>query len=405
MLNIFKIGLPLQLLVVVSGSLLFGNMIPVEGIAVAYAMSLTLKSLLLFVMPFIIFAFIFSCLISFKQGTMRFLTFLLGSICLSNFICTLIAFGVGMLGLAFFSQLSMQAFETGAELVPAWTFSLQRLVSNDVALFLGLTSGLVFSYLRVEAIERLSEQLKSVAHFILSRLFIPLLPIFILGFILKMQHEGILFNAIITYAPVVILFVVTQLVYISFLYALATDFSLKRWLQALKNVAPAGLTAVSTMSSLAALPYTLKAAKENTKNHPLVDIIVPSTVNVHLMGDSIAIPMMALVILYSMGMPSPSLSIYLIFAFYFVINKFAVAAVPGGGILVMLPVLQQYLGFNDEMLSLITMLYILFDALITCANVLGNGAFSILMTRVFKQNSKQEFSSIEREEGVFKKVA
>ena len=73
---------------------------------------------------------------------------------------------------------------------------------------------------------------------------------------------------------------------------------------------------------------------------------------------------------------------YLIFASYFVLAKFSVAAVPGGGILVMLPILESYLGFDSGMLSLITALYILFDPIITCANVFGNGAFSMGLTQV-----------------------
>jgi Na+/H+-dicarboxylate symporter len=56
-----------------------------------------------------------------------------------------------------------------------------------------------------------------------------------------------------------------------------------------------------------------------------------------------------------------------------------VAAIPGGGIVVMLPILESCLGFNSEMLSLITALYILFDPVITSANVLGNGMFAKLI--------------------------
>ena len=80
-------------------------------------------------------------------------------------------------------------------------------------------------------------------------------------------------------------------------------------------------------------------------------------------------------------MGEPSLLNYMIFALYFVLAKFSVAAVPGGGILVMLPILEKYLGFNSDMMSLITALYILFDPVITCANVLGNGAFAKMIDR------------------------
>lgn len=83
------------------------------------------------------------------------------------------------------------------------------------------------------------------------------------------------------------------------------------------------------------------------------------------------------------GIDEPSFINYLLFAFYFVLAKFSVAAVPGGGILVMLPILESYLGFNAEMMSLITALYILFDPVITSSNVLGNGAFSMVIEKVY----------------------
>ena len=84
----------------------------------------------------------------------------------------------------------------------------------------------------------------------------------------------------------------------------------------------------------------------------------------------------------SYGVAEPSLYSYLVFMSYFVLAKFSVAAVPGGGILVMLPILESCLGFNAQMLSLMTALYVLFDPFITCANVLGNGAFAKLIDKL-----------------------
>ena len=91
---------------------------------------------------------------------------------------------------------------------------------------------------------------------------------------------------------------------------------------------------------------------------------------------------MALAILLSFGGDLPSFSDYLIFASFFVLAKFAVAAVPGGGILVMLPILEKYLGFSGEMLSLITMLYMMFDPVLTASNVMGNGSFVMLISKL-----------------------
>jgi Na+/H+-dicarboxylate symporter len=62
---------------------------------------------------------------------------------------------------------------------------------------------------------------------------------------------------------------------------------------------------------------------------------------------------------------------------------FTVAAVPGATIIVMIPVVQEVLGFNGEMVSLATALYILYDAIGTTMNVMGNGVFVILYNRLF----------------------
>ena len=53
-----------------------------------------------------------------------------------------------------------------------------------------------------------------------------------------------------------------------------------------------------------------------------------------------------------------------------------------GGVLVMLPILQNYLGLTPDMLALVTAIYILFDPIITACNVAGNGAFAIFFDRI-----------------------
>ena len=78
------------------------------------------------------------------------------------------------------------------------------------------------------------------------------------------------------------------------------------------------------------------------------------------------------------------------FSIYFVWAKFSVAAIPGGGIIVMIPILEEHLGLSFEMLPLITTLYILFDPIITSANIMGNAVFARLLSNKFNytKNSK-----------------
>ena len=95
-------------------------------------------------------------------------------------------------------------------------------------------------------------------------------------------------------------------------------------------------------------------------------------------------------LLHTFGLPVPTAIEFLPFALAFVLAKFSVAAIPGGGILVMLPLLESYFAFTPEMASLITAFYILFDPLITAANITGNGALSLILHRLIPLKRTKE---------------
>jgi len=63
----------------------------------------------------------------------------------------------------------------------------------------------------------------------------------------------------------------------------------------------------------------------------------------------------------------------------------AVAGIPGGGIIVMIPILKTILGFDDTMISIITTLYFLQDGLGTAGNVMGDGALMIIINKILKR--------------------
>jgi Na+/H+-dicarboxylate symporter len=213
------------------------------------------------------------------------------------------------------------------------------------------------------------------------------MPFFIIGTAVKLQHDGILIQIFEHYLPILLIFVTSAYCYILLQYFALDGFNLSKTMTYIRNVFPAMITALGSMSSASALPLSIiKAPEENSEQKSNASVIIPATVNIHLVGDCFFIPMVAIAVMASFNMGVPSMSDYVIFAVHFVLAKFAVAAVSGGGILVMLPILQQYLGFSPEMLALITAIYILFDSLITACNVVGNGAFAILFDKITRLN-------------------
>lgn len=389
LLRLPKTSLSIRLMGVLVIALCAGPWVPLSIKSFLYASSLTLKELLLFVLPAIIFSCLFSCLLSFQGSkALKFVFTLFALVCVSNFTSVLIAYGIGNLQLIDLNLVQASQSHT-LELSPLWEMTLPKWLSNTQALALGFVGGIFFSFYPQASAYRLSETAKGLVTLFLEKAFIPVLPLFVLGFVLKMQHDGILAQMIESYLQLLLLITSTYILYLSLLFFGAAKFKPSLFKQYLKNILPVALMGFSTMSSLATMPVTLKAAQKNTNDLQIPQAIIPATVNVHLIGVAIAIPMMALCILSTFGYAIPSFGLYCKFAVYFVLAQFAVAAVPGGGILVMLPLLESHLGFSPEMCGLITALYILFDPVVTLTNVLGNSVLVIFCSRLFRSFSQK----------------
>ena len=392
-----KISLSIRLLGVLVIALFCGQWIPTSMKSFLYASSLSLKEFLLFVLPAIIFTCLFSCLLSFQGSkALKFVLSLFAIVCISNFISVFIAYGIGSLQLIDLNLLQ-EAHSNALELQPLWEITFPKWLSNTQALALGFIGGTFFSFYPQAWACRFSEAAKQMVTVFLEKAFIPVLPLFVLGFVLKMQHDGILAQMIESYLQLLLLITCTYILYLGLLFFGAAKCNPSRFKYYLKNILPVALMGFSTMSSLATMPVTLKAAQKNTNDLQIPQAVIPATVNVHLIGVSIAIPMMALCILSTFGYALPSFGLYCKFALYFVLAKFAVAAVPGGGILVMLPLLESHLGFSAEMCGLITALYILFDPVVTLTNVLGNSALVIFCSRLFRSFNQKPDPEIEND--------
>lgn len=378
-----------QLLLIFGLVLVFGDYCPLQLKRGAYAVSLSIKEVLVFTLPFIIFSYLTSCLFSLKQGALKFIVFILIGVILSNTVSILAAYGVKMTGLLNGSLQTAAIPFSPVVLKPLWQFNLPLWIKNDWALFAGLGVGAFLAIFPHKKVEKGLKKLKGSVDYFLHRIFIPLLPIFILGFILKLSHEGQLQPILQNYAHMFGVILTALILYIVMMYGVAVRFKARSWYQSLKNAFPSTVAGFSTMSSAATMPVTLYAAEKNTHGNKMVEAIIPATVNIHLLGDSIGVPIMMMVVMAAFGHPPMDFSTYLLFTGYFLMTKFAVAGIPGATIIIMVPVLEAHFGFTAEMSALITSIYILFDPVITAANVTGNGAFAILFTNLWRKKPAQ----------------
>tara|TARA_Y100001947_G_scaffold159198_1_gene175335 strand:+ start:1633 stop:2838 length:1206 start_codon:yes stop_codon:yes gene_type:complete len=375
-----KVKLPLCLLVILLVPLMAGNHVPVSVKSISYALSLSMKSILEWLLPFIIFSFVFYCLANLQKGAVFFVFLLVSCIFLSNFTALMYGYSVGKLGLNFL-QFSPKAMHSGPELLPYWHFHLTKLISNDTALLCGFFAGIFFSLKPHPLAKKASYQLNMLANAFLKHIFIPLLPIFILGFVFKLEYDQVLKMALTLYGPILVLVIVAQWSYLAFWYTALGGFS-KKGLTYIKNVLPATLTGFSTISSAAAMPVLLNSTERNLADETQARMLVPAIINIHTIGSAIGIPILSLATLITFGLPMPSPLAFAVFAFYTALAKYAVAAVPGGVIIVVAPILEAHLGFNSDMVGLITAVYLICDPFGTAANVTANGAFPIAFTKL-----------------------
>ncbi|MFZ4098898.1 MAG: cation:dicarboxylate symporter family transporter [Chlamydiia bacterium] len=359
--------------------------LPLYGKSLLYGMSLSLKSLILAALPFLIFGLIFKASVRIAKTASKWILWIVAAVCLSNLLSTLLSYGVGTV--AYHLPMVLPSLHQSDALLPIGEISFPNWIDNRYALVSGLIGGILCAWRRPALAERLSLWMDRGVGLILKGL-LWIIPFFLTGFVVRMLHEGILGALLRQNFAVVALIALSLALYIGWLYLVANSFKWRASLRSLGHMLPAAIAGFGSMSSAAAMPLTLIGTEKNARDPELATSIIPVTVNIHLIGDCFAIPILAFMLMKGFGVPEPSLIGYLQFALYFVLAKFSVAAVPGGGILVMLPILESYLGFNADMLSLITALYILLDPLITSANVLGNGAFAMILSRWLK-NSKE----------------
>ena len=373
--------MPFILVAVILAVVCLDSFIPMFIKSILLSISLSIKAVIIFLLPLIIFSLLFKASVKLAHNASKVILLILIMVCTSNLFSTLISYLVGSWIYGF--DLLIQLPNDIVELAPLWSLQLPKIIANDKAMFLGLGLGIISSFIIPDTAEKIADCFDKVVAKVLSVITF-IIPFFVAGFVVKLQAEGVMETIMFEYSLIFIIIGLAQFSYVTLIYFLANQFNLKRLQNSIKNMLPAAIAGFSTMSSAAAMPLTIIAAQKNTRNPDLAQSVIPATVNIHLVGDCFAIPIVAFAILKNYGVAEPAFIDYFIFAFYFVLAKFSVAAIPGGGILVMLPILENYLGFNAEMMSLITAIYILFDLVITCVNVLGNGAFALIIDKIVK---------------------
>lgn len=381
-----KVSLPLQLLIILGVVFAFGSHFSLQTIRFFYTLSLFFKECLQFLLPFIVFAFISSGILAFKKNAPAVLAILLSCIICSNGIVAFFSYFIGTSSFGLITDKATSLSNMHPTLIhPLYEISFPQFIRSEHAMISAIIIGIFLSFIDLPQVKKGIFSFKKTIETIVTQFFIPILPIYILGFLLSIHHQGIFGQLFHSYGKTFTLIICLQVFILFMIYFVASGFSLNKAMFYIKNALPSYVTAFGTMSSTATIPLTVQCAEKNGVSKPLASMATPILANVHLLGDAITTPILALVTLFLFTGTTPSITVYATFVGYFCVTMLAVSGIPGGGIIVMIPVLTSLLGFNNEMISIITTLYLLQDGLGTAGNVMGDGALMIIINKILKR--------------------
>lgn len=381
---------PVQLALSILAAFFLGSIFDVFVVSFFYSISTCFIEIIVFVLPLMVFGFIFRALVNSQLGSLYLLLCIFAGVTISNCLALITAYFFGwtflpLLGLDHTPDLIGKFVST---ITPLFSFQLPRIIGTDKAMALGLILGLLISFLKdgnqlKKISQQFSEKFSQAISLFLQKFFMPLLPLYVFGFCLKLSYDDALLHLFQEFGKVFVLSLSLVICYLFLLYFVGSGGNLKKTFANMRGMMPAGLTGFSTMSSAATLPVTVTCTEKITKDRNFSDLIIPSTSNIHMLGDDLTIVITAMTLLSIFGMPWPETSTMLPFVFAFSLAKLSCVGVPGASVLVVLPVLQNYLGFSSEMVSVLTTIYVLQDSFGTAANVMGNGAFALIIQRIF----------------------
>ena len=132
--------MPILLLLLIVSTVFMTPYMTLEVKQGFYAVSLTMKHLIVFVLPLIIFALLFKTAVMLSSKATKIIGLILILVCCSNFISTMLSHFLGSWVYSF--DLNMIKPNTLSGLAPLWHADIPALISNDKAMFSSIILGI-----------------------------------------------------------------------------------------------------------------------------------------------------------------------------------------------------------------------------------------------------------------------
>lgn len=253
------------------------------------------------------------------------------------------------------------------------------------ALLLAFSIGVGVTLVRGTTLKNGLEELRDIIMLVVTRIVIPLLPVYVFGSFMSLTMNGQIGTVITTFFKVVITALVLTVILLLLQYAIAGAIAGKNPFRLLKNMLPAYFTALGTSSSAATIPVTLQATRNNGVDEDVAGFAVPLCATIHLAGSTVKIVLFSTAVMMLTGIEIDPVQ-YIGFILMLGITMVAAPGVPGGAIMAAVGILQSMLGFDEAAVSIMIATYVAIDSLGTATNVTGDGAIAVAIDRFYKKS-------------------
>lgn len=388
-------SLPFRLLLGVVIGIIAGQFFGTALMNVVVTVKFVLGEFINFCVPLIIIGFIAPSITRLGKNASRMLGVAVVCAYLSSVLAALMSMGAGY---GLIPHLSIVSETEGLKELPEVVFQLEipQIMSVMSALVLSVLLGLAAAWTKAETITNVLEEFQKIVLQIVTRIVIPILPVFIGFTFCALSYEGTITKQLPVFIKIVLIVMAGHFIWLALLYIVAGIYSKSNPMDVIRNYGPAYITAVGTMSSAATLAVALRCAKKSKPlREDMVDFGIPLFANIHLCGSvltEVFFVMTVSQILYG-TIPSPGTMVL----FCVLLGVFAIGApgVPGGTVMASLGLITGILGFDSTGTALMLTIFALQDSFGTACNITGDGALTMILTGYANRHNieKQELKA------------
>ena len=314
---------------------------------------------------------------------------------------------ISSIGAAFFSTaagytlipyLNITPTVEGLKELPKLLFDLKidPIMSVMSALVFSVLIGLAAAWTKATTVTAVLEEFQKIVLAIVTKVVIPLLPIFIGCTFCGLSYEGTITKQLPVFLMVVVIVMVGHYIWLALLYLLAGAYAKANPMEVLKHYGPAYITAVGTMSSAATLAVALECAlKSKVLRKDLVNFGIPLFANIHLCGSVLTEVFFVMVVSQVLYGTLPAFGTMVLFCLLLGIFAIGAPGVPGGTVMASLGLIISVLGFDATGTALMLTIFALQDSFGTACNVTGDGALTLFLTGYAKKHAVEEVENIQ----------